>query len=217
VRDDVRIEEKDAVGQYCLSKLRAEREAMDRAASGHPVLVANPTMPVGPGDRGLSPPSRLIRDFLRGRLPAFMDCTLNLIDVRDVAEGLRRTRSRGTPGRRYLLGGENLTLRSLLALLSELTGRPAPRWRIPYGAGLLIAAACEAWADFVTGAPPKATVTGVRLTRRTMHFDARHSLDELGLTPRPVRQALREAIAWLDRPEGWEPAPSTRLGPSVTA
>ena len=197
IAEDVAITEADAVGPYCLSKLRAEREAMERASAGYPVLIANPTMPVGPGDRGLSPPTRLIRDAITGRLPAFMDCTLNLIDVRDAADGLRRTLERGEPGRRYLLGGENLTLRSLLEILAELTGRSAPRVRVPYPVGLAVAFASEWLADWVTGLPPKATITGVRLTRRTMHFDASRSREALGLRPRPARQALADAVAWL--------------------
>jgi dihydroflavonol-4-reductase len=197
IAEDVRVSESDAVGPYCLSKLRAEFAAMARAREGHPVYIANPTMPVGPGDRGLSPPTRLIRDFALGRLPARMDCTLNLIDVRDVAEGLVRTLERGEPGRRYLLGGENLTLLELLRALSDLTGVPVPRWRVPYPLGLAVAHLSEFAADHLGGPPPKATVTGVRLTRRTMHFDASRSLDALGLTPRPVRRALAEALAWL--------------------
>src|SRR4051812_22444784 len=180
IAEDVEIALSDAVGPYCRSKLRAENEALARARAGRPVVVANPTMPVGPGDRGLSPPTRLIRDFCRGKLPARMDCTLNLIDVRDVAEGLIRTMERGRPGRRHLLGGENLTLLGLLGQLSELTGVPVPRWRVPYALGLAVAAFSELWADRVTGRPPKATLTGVRLTRRTMHFDASRSLAELG-------------------------------------
>ena len=170
---------------------------MARARSGRPVVIANPTMPVGPGDRGLSPPSRLIRDFCRGGLPAMMDCTLNLIDVRDVAEGLVKTMEQGRTGRRYLLGGENLTLAGLLGILSELSGVPVPRRRVPYGVGLAAAYISEFWADHVSGQTPKATVTGVRLTRRTMHFDATRSLRELGLQPRPVRASLADAVAWL--------------------
>jgi dihydroflavonol-4-reductase len=197
IAEDVQIALSDAVGPYCRSKLRAENEALSRARAGWPVVVANPTMPVGPGDRGLSPPTRLIRDFCRGRLPARIDCTLNLIDVRDVAEGLIRTMQRGRPGRRYLLGGENLTLLDLLGHLSDLTGVAVPRWRVPYGLGLAVAAFSELWADHVTGRPPKATLTGVRLTRRTMHFDASRSLAELGLQPRPVLQSLGDAVVWL--------------------
>jgi dihydroflavonol-4-reductase len=207
IAEDVEIALADAVGPYCRSKLRAENEALTRARSGRPVVVANPTMPVGPGDRGMSPPTRLIRDFCRGHLPARMDCTLNLIDVRDVAQGLIRTLERGRPGRRYLLGGENLTLLGLLECLSELTGVPVPRWRVPYPLGLAVAAFSELWADRVTGRPPKATLTGVRLARRTMHFDPSRSRAELDLQPRPVRQALVDAVAWLRQSGALAPAP----------
>jgi len=199
IAEDAEVRLSDAVGPYCRSKLRAEDAAMAMARSGAPVLIVNPTMPVGPGDRGVSPPTRLIRDFLRGRLPAVMDCTLNLIDVRDVADGLVLAMSRARPGRRYLLGGENLTLVELLGILSEMTGVPVPRWRVPYAIGLAIAHASEFWADRVTHRTPRATVTGVRLTRRTMHFDPSRSLAELGLVPRPVRESLADAVAWLDR------------------
>jgi dihydroflavonol-4-reductase len=211
IAEDVEVTLADCVGPYCRSKLRAEQEAMARARAGHPVVVVNPTMPVGPGDRALSPPSRLIRDFCRGALPARMDCTLNLIDVRDVAEGLALAMQRGRPGRRYLLGGENLTLLGLLQCLSEMTGVPVPRRRVPYAVGLAFAFASEAWADLVSGRMPQATVTGVRLTRRTMHFDPSRSLAELGLTPRPVRDALADAVAWL-RLSGQIRPPSPAIG-----
>ena len=197
ITDDVIVTEADAVGPYCLSKLRAEKAAQALAKAGHPLLIANPTMPVGPGDRGLSPPTRLIRDFCRNGLPARMDCTLNLIDVRDAAEGLIKTLQHGQPGRRYLLGGENLTLADLLGRLSTLSGMPVPRWRVPYWVGLTTAYLSEIVADHVTGRPPKATVTGVRLTQRTMHFDASRSLAELGLTLRPTDESLADAIRWL--------------------
>lgn len=197
IAEDVEVTVEDAVGPYCRSKLLAENEAMARAQAGHPVLIVNPTMPVGPGDRGLSPPTRLIRDFCRGALPARMDCTLNLIDVRDVAEGLVLTMENGEPGRRYLLAGENLTLVALMGILSELTGVSVPRWSVPYPVGLAVAWMSELWADHVTGRTPKATVTGVRLTRRTMHFDATVTLRAIGLCPRPARQSLADCVAWL--------------------
>ncbi|MDB5353056.1 MAG: nucleoside-diphosphate-sugar epimerase [Planctomycetota bacterium] len=199
IAEDVEVTEADAVGPYCLSKLRAEQAARDRAEAGYPILIANPTMPVGPGDRGLSPPSRLIRDYARGKIPAILDCTLNLIDVRDTAEGLRRILDRGRVGRRYLLGGTNLTLRSLFERLSALTGVPVPRRRVPYPVALGYAFFSEFWADRMTGNSPQATVTGVRLTRRTMHFDATRSLAELDLRVRPVEQSLFDAVAWLRR------------------
>jgi dihydroflavonol-4-reductase len=197
IDEEVEIALSDAVGPYCRSKLRAENHAKGLARGGSPVVIVNPTMPVGPGDRGVSPPTRLIRDFCNGGLPARMDCTLNLIDVRDVADGLVRAMERGEPGRRYLLGGENLTLVALLGQLSSLTGVPVPRWSVPYPVGLGVAVLSEAWADLVSGKPPKATVTGVRLTRRRMEFNARNSLEALELVPRPVVESLGDAVAWL--------------------
>src|SRR5439155_26471978 len=119
------------------------------------------------------------------------------IDVRDVALGLSRVMERGRPGRRYLLGNENLTLLGLLQRLSELTGVLVPRWRVPYPVGLAVAAISELWADAVTRRPPKATVTGLRLARRIMHFDSSASLAEIGLQPRSIRESLADAVAWL--------------------
>jgi dihydroflavonol-4-reductase len=172
---------------------------MAMARRGLPVVVANPTMPVGPGDRGLSPPTRLIRDFCLGNLPAIMDCTHNRVDVRDAANGLVRVMERAVPGRRYLVGGENLTLGGLLGILSDLTGVSVPRWRVPYALGLAIAQVSELWADRVSGQSPRATVTGVRLARRMMHFDPSCSHAELGISPRPVRDALADCVVWLRR------------------
>ncbi len=194
---DARVELSDAVGPYCRSKLLAENYAFSLAERGFPVVVANPTMPVGPGDRGMSPPTRLIRDFCAGRMPATIECTLNLIDVRDAAVGLRLVMERGRPGSRYLLGGENLTLDQVLAELARLTGVSPPRIRVPYQAALAFAWLDEAWSDHVTGRPPKATVTGVRLARRIMHFDSRPSLAEIGLALRPIADSLADSVAWL--------------------
>ncbi len=139
----------------------------------------------------------MIRDFCRGRVPALLDCSLNLIDVRDVAEGLIRVRDVGEPGRRYLLGGANLTLESLFAKLEAISGVPAPRRRVPYPVALAFAVASEFWADRITGRSPQASVTGVRLTRRTMHFDASRSLAALGLEPRSIDASLADAVGWL--------------------
>jgi dihydroflavonol-4-reductase len=197
IDENIEISLSDAVGPYCRSKLLAERYAFSLAEKGLPVVVANPTMPIGPGDRGLSPPTRLIVDFCSRRLPATMDCTLNLIDVRDVAVGLSRVMERGKLGRRYLLGHSNLTLLGFLQLLSELTDVPIPRWRVPYSIGITAAWFSEFFADHFTGRAPKATLTGVRLAKRIMHFDASRSLTELGLKPRSIRESLVEAVEWL--------------------
>ncbi len=197
IDENIEISVRDAVGPYCRSKLLAEQYAFLLAGKGRPVVVANPTMPVGPGDRGLSPPTRLILDFCRGALPAMMDCSLNLIDVRDVARGLALVMEHASPGRRYLLGHTNLTLAGLLNILGELTGVSAPRWRVPYPAALVVALLSEFVADHITGRAPKATVTGVRLGRRIMHFDTTRSLGEIGLDPRPIRESLADAVSWL--------------------
>jgi dihydroflavonol-4-reductase len=197
IDESVQIELGDTVGPYCRSKLLAEQYAFSLAGKGLPVVVANPTMPVGPFDRSYTPPTRLVVDFCRGRIPAILDCTLNLIDVRDVAVGLYLVMERGVPGRRYLLGHQNLALRELLRILGELTGRKVPRFQVAYPVALGVAWLSEIWADHVTGRSPKASVTGVRLARRVMHFDSSRSLGELGLRPRPIRESLADALAWL--------------------
>ncbi len=197
IDENVEITPDDTVGPYCLSKLLAEQYAFSLARQGLPVVVANPTMPVGPGDRGLSPPTRLILDFCRGQLPVAMDCTLNLIDVRDAAIGIDLIMNRGAPGRRYLLGGSNVTLIGLFQHLSRLTGVAVPRWKVPYHLGLAVAAVSELWANHVSGSMPRATLTGLRLARRLMHFDPSRSLAELGLQPRRLDQSLAEMVSWL--------------------
>jgi dihydroflavonol-4-reductase len=126
-----------------------------------------------------------------------MDCTLNLIDVRDVALGLTLVMERAKPGRRYLLGHENHTLAGLLGLLGGLTGIAVPRWRVPYSVGLAVAWLSEFYADHFNGRAPQATLTGVRLGKRIMHFDSSRSLAEIGLHPRPIRESLADAVAWL--------------------
>ncbi len=197
---DVRLD--DALGPYCRSKLLAERYAFRLARSGAPVVIVNPTIPVGPGDRGRSPPTQMILDFCRGQRNEYLDGELNLIDVRDVAEGMILAMAHGRPGRRYLLGAENLTIRAVFTLLAELTSLPEPVRRVPYAVALAAATVSEFVADVWTRRMPLATVTGVRLTRRVMSFDARESLAELGLHPAPVREALADALAWY-REAGW--------------
>jgi dihydroflavonol-4-reductase len=186
----------DVVGPYCRSKLLAERHAFALARLGAPVVIVNPTLPVGPGDRGRSPPTQMLLDFCRGRRKEYVDASLNLIDVRDVADGMIRAMDHGTPGRRYLLGHENLSIREVFRLLARLTGLPEPHRRIPYPVALAAAYVSEWLADVCLHRCPAATVTGVKLTQRVMHFDALSSLAELGLRPRPVEESLRDAVDW---------------------
>lgn len=188
--------EEDLPGPYCRSKFRAERATLDAAAQGLPVVVVNPTLPVGPGDELVTPPTRMMLDFLNGRAPAYLEAEINMIDVRDAALGHLLAAERGRPGRRYILGGENLTMGALLVLLERISGRPMPKWRIPYWLAYGYAAVDEFVADVLTKRPPKAPLTGVKLVRHPMRFDNSRALAELGLEPRPLRDSLIEAIAW---------------------
>ena len=192
----------DVIGPYCRSKYLAERHALRLGRAGAPVVVVNPTLPVGPGDLGRSPPTQMMLDFCKGKRREYLDAELNLIDVRDVAEGMIRAMERGQPGRRYLLGHDNLSILTVFQMLAQLTGLPEPRWRVPYLVALMAAYAGEFVADVYAHRAPAATVTGVKLTRRRMHFDPSHSLAELELQPRPVAETLAETVAWF-RTVGW--------------
>jgi dihydroflavonol-4-reductase len=204
IAEEQRVGLGDVIGPYCRSKFLAEQHAFRLARGGAPVVIVNPTLPVGPGDWGRSPPTQLLLDFCRGRRREYLDADLNLIDVRDVADGMVRALERGVPGRRYLLGNENLSIRQVFAHLARLTGLPEPRRRVPYVVALAAAYASEFVANVFTHRCPAATVTGVKLTRRTMHFDAHRSLEELDLRPRPVSESLADAVTWF-RAVGWLP------------
>jgi dihydroflavonol-4-reductase len=196
ITEEQHIGMEDVIGPYCRSKFLAERYAFQLARAGAPVVVVNPTLPIGPGDLGRSPPTQMMLDFCRGGRREYMDAELNLIDVRDVAEGMIRAMERGRPGRRYLLGHENLSIREIFAHLARLTGLPEPNRRVPYPIALAAAYVSEFLADTFTHQIPAATVTGVKLTRRRMHFDPSRSLADLGLKPRPVSISLEDAVAW---------------------
>jgi dihydroflavonol-4-reductase len=185
----------ELIGPYCLSKWRAERYAWLLARAGAPVTIVNPTLPIGPGDWLRTPPTQMILDVCRGKRPAYVAGELNLIDVRDVALGLAAAAERPPAEHRYVLGGENWTIRQLFDTVARLAGVPPPRWRIPYPLALAIAYGDEFLSD-LTGGPPQATVTGVKLTRRRMHFDTQRTWGLLRLQPRPVIQSLQEMIAW---------------------
>jgi dihydroflavonol-4-reductase len=194
----------DVIGPYCRSKYRAERFAFHLARAGAPVVIVNPTLPIGPGDWGRSPPTQMMLDFCLGKRSAYLDGDLNLMDVGDIARGMIAAMERGRSGVRYLLGAENWSIHSVFAHLSRSTGLPEPRWRVPYPVALVAAYVSEFAADTITGRIPAATVTGVKLTRRKMHFDASRSLAELGITPRPVRESIAGTVDWF-REVGWLP------------
>lgn len=202
ITEEQHVRYDEVIGPYCRSKYLAERHALRLGRMGAPVIVVNPTLPIGPGDRGRTPPTQMMLDFCKGKRRQYVDAALNLIDVGDVAEGMIRAVRHGRPGRRYLLGNENLSILSVFNMLARLTGLPPPRWRVPYPVALAAAYASEFLADVFTHRIPAATVTGVRLTRRRMHFDARRSLAELDLQPRPIADTLAETVAWF-RNMGW--------------
>ncbi len=186
----------EVIGPYCLSKHRAEAFAMKLARAGHPIVIVNPTLPVGPGDSGMSPPTRMMFDFVQGKRSAYLDADLNMIDVRDVALGMQRAMAIGEPGRRYLLGAEEWSVKRVFDCLADLTGLPRARYRVPYHVALLAAYGSEFVANCLTGEMPAATITGVKLTQRRMQFDAAPSLALLGIKPRPVAESIREALDW---------------------
>ena len=194
----------DMVGAYKASKFLAERVAEELAARGAPVVTVNPTAPVGPWDVKPTPTGRMIVDFLEGRMFASLDTGLNVVHVRDVARGHILAAARGRPGARYILGHENLTLRQIFGLLARITGRPAPRVRIPYGVAWLAAAGMEA-ASRVTGRPPRVALTAVRMARKRMFFSAERAVRELGLPQTPAEDALRDAVDWFRARAGAAP------------
>lgn len=183
------------IGHYKRSKFLAEREAEKAAKDGAPVVIVNPSTPVGELDIKPTATGKIIVDFLNGKMPAYVDTGLNLIDVRDCAAGHLLAARRGRVGERYILGNENLSLREMLGLLAELTGRPAPRIRLPHWIPQLAASVSTGWARLV-GGEPAVPLDAVRMARHRMYFDASKAVDELGLPQNPVREALGRAIAW---------------------
>jgi dihydroflavonol-4-reductase len=186
----------DMVGPYKRSKFLAEEMVRGLAASeGLPVVIVNPSTPIGPRDIRPTPTGRMILEAAAGRMPAYVDTGLNVVHVDDVAEGHWLAHQRGAPGRRYILGGEDMSLRDILSEVALLAGRRPPRLRLPHAVVLPIAHLAEAAAR-LTGREPMATVDGVRMAQKRMYFSSRRAEDELGYRARPAVQALRDAVAW---------------------
>jgi dihydroflavonol-4-reductase len=185
----------DMAGHYKRSKWLAEQVALEKSAAGLPVVIVNPTAPVGDHDWKPTPTGKIIADFLRDKLPAFVDTGLNLVDVRDTAIGHVLAAEKGRPGERYILGGENLTLEQILGRLSALSGKPAPTIKIPYSIAYATGVITTAFAQ-VTGKPPLAPLEGVKMARKKMFVTHDKATRELGFAPRPVEGALKRAIDW---------------------
>lgn len=186
----------DMPGGYTRSKFLAERAALAAAAEGLPVAVVNPCLPLGAGDRNLTPPTRMLLDFVNGATPAFLDFELRIVDIADLAEACIRAAERGAPGARYFLGGPPLRLSELLATTERIAGLAMPRRLVPYALAFAAAAASELAAKIV-GREPRAPLEGVRLARRPPSPGGLGTAADLGLALRPVEETLAEALAWL--------------------
>jgi dihydroflavonol-4-reductase len=192
--EDVSVTLEQMPGAYTRSKMLGERQALQAAASGLPVVIANPTMPIGPHNGSLTPPTLMLQYFLSQRVQIYLDFIMNLVDVRDVAVGLLLAMERGQTGQRYILGGENIALKKLLAIIGVISGRRAVRVPIPAVMAQTTAAMLEFIADHVTHKPPAATLEGVRIALRSQALSIDKARRELGYAPRPITAALEETI-----------------------
>src|ERR1700676_2401698 len=190
---DSKLEE--MVGHYKRSKWMAEREALNAAKEGLPVVVAMPTTPVGPGDWKPTPTGKIILDFLNGKMPGYVETGLNFVGAEECAAGHLLVAEKGKVGERYLLGAENLTLKGLLDLLAGITGLRAPGMKIPHGVALGVAYVESAFSRLV-GKEPQIPVEGVKIARHKMFVDASRAQRELGFQAGPVAAALERAVRW---------------------
>ncbi|MFZ3215089.1 MAG: hopanoid-associated sugar epimerase [Candidatus Acidiferrales bacterium] len=185
----------EMIGHYKRSKFLAEQVALEAARAGVPVVIVNPTAPVGPGDWKPTPTGRIILDFLRGKMPAYVDTGLNVAAVEDVAAGHLLAAEKGRIGERYILGARNMTLKQILDALSAITGRPAPRVRLPHAVALAAGYADELYSRIV-GREPQIPVEGVKMSRHKMFVASDKAQRELGYNPAKVEAALERAVRW---------------------
>jgi dihydroflavonol-4-reductase len=193
------------IGHYKRSKFLAELEAIKAAESGQHVMILNPTTPIGSGDLKPTPTGRIIVDFLNRKFPAYVDTGLNLVDVEEVARMHVVALERGTPGERYILGGENLTLKQILDRMSSITGLPSPTTKVPHGVAMAFAFFDENLTGKLLGKEPRATVEAVRMGRKMMFASSAKAERELNFHVAPVYHAMRTAIDWFVA-NGYAPA-----------
>ncbi|GAB3463842.1 NAD-dependent epimerase/dehydratase family protein [Massilia terrae] len=193
--EDEPLAPSEAIGAYKRSKVVAERLVEGMAAEGLPAVIVNPSTPIGPRDVRPTPTGRIIVEAARGRMPAYVETGLNVVDVDDVAQGHLLALERGRIGERYILGGDNISLRELLAEIAALTGRRAPRVRLPVAPLVPLAKAAEALAR-ITGREPFLTCDGLKMSRNRMHFSSQKARNELGYASRPHVEGLQAALDW---------------------
>lgn len=193
--EDTQVSLDDMVGPYKKSKFLAEREAEKFVSRGLPLVIVNPSTPVGPWDVKPTPTGKIIVDFLKRRMPAYLDTGLNLIDVQECARGHILAEQKGQVGRKYILGNANLSLRDIFRTLQEITGIPAPKVRLPY-TPVLVAAWLNEGFSRISGREPLIPLAGVRMAAHHMYFDSGRAVRELGLQQTPVKGALERAVEW---------------------
>ena len=186
----------DMIGHYKRSKFLAEEVAIEAGRKGAPVVIVNPTAPIGERDIKPTPTGRIVLDFIKGKFPAYMDTGFNLVDVREVAKGHIAAFERARPGGRYILGGENVTLKQLLDRLAAISGVPAPTRRVPHGVAMAFAALDQTFTGVLLGKEPRATVEAVRMGKKKMFASSAKAERELGWKIVPVEDALRRAVEW---------------------
>jgi dihydroflavonol-4-reductase len=196
INEDTPVSLTDMVGHYKRSKFMAEQQAIAAAQDGQQVMILNPTSPIGSDDAKPTPTGRIFVDFLNGKFPAYMDTGLNLVDVAEVARAHVLALTKGTPGRRYILGGENLTLKQILDKMSAITGIPSPTVEIPFAVAATYAFFEEWITGRIRGKEPRATLEEVRMGRKKMFASSARAQQELGFRILPVYPAMRAAIEW---------------------
>lgn len=180
---------------YQLTKVLAEQAVWELIRQGAPITILNPSTPIGAGDHRPTPTGQLIVDYLNGRLPAYLNTVLNWIDVEDVAKGHWLAATKGRIGQRYILGHANWSLQHMLAMLSDASGQPAPRIKIPYALAYAAGIGGEVWGR-LSGRRPQAALDGIRMAARPMQYDASKAVQELGMPQTPIRGAVAEAVHW---------------------
>lgn len=202
--EQVPLRPDELISDYKRSKHLAEQEVLKYAERGLPVVIVNPSFPVGPWDSKPTPSGQVIVNFLRGRIPAYVDTGVNVVDVEDVAMGHLLAAEQGRVGERYILGHVNLTLAEMFQLLEEVSGVKAPRTRVPYSVAYLSACVSELVARTITHKPPFVTLAGVKLSRKRMFFDPTKAVRELGFPQTPAIEAFDKAVRWF-RAHGYAP------------
>ena len=189
----------EMIGHYKRSKFLAEQWVCEQARGGMPIVIVNPSTPVGPGDVKPTPTGRLVLDAATGRMPAYVDTGLNIVHVDDVAAGHLLAHDHGRSGERYILGGTDLTLKRILQMIATASGRPAPRLRLPRAPLLPLAYVAEMLAR-LSGRETRITVDGIRMARHHMYFSSAKAVRELGYRWRPAQQAIDDAVRWFLQP-----------------